>query len=167
MSIHWTSTFYGFHRYFTWAYEQALRNECGYTGTQPYWDWSLTDTLVSNPLFDGSSTSLGGNGAIVPPYISYIIIPTPTPVHIIGAAGTGGCCITTGPFVNHTVNLGPYGAPISDGFKYNPRCLQRNFRDTVLQADLSYANITTILQKPDLQSFSDLMGASNGQVTLS
>ena len=23
------------HRYFLWAYETALRNECGYTGYQP------------------------------------------------------------------------------------------------------------------------------------
>jgi len=27
--------FLSWHRYYTWAYEQALRNECGYNGTQP------------------------------------------------------------------------------------------------------------------------------------
>lgn len=35
--IHNNANFLGWHRYFTWSYEQALRNECGYTGAQPYW----------------------------------------------------------------------------------------------------------------------------------
>ncbi len=28
-------SFLSWHRYFTWAYEQTLRTECGYNGTQP------------------------------------------------------------------------------------------------------------------------------------
>jgi tyrosinase len=32
LGIHYTGTFLGWHRYFTWHYEQALRNECGYKG---------------------------------------------------------------------------------------------------------------------------------------
>lgn len=35
MTIHYTGTFLAWHRYFTWQYEQALRNECGYKGYQP------------------------------------------------------------------------------------------------------------------------------------
>jgi hypothetical protein len=35
LSIHGTANFLSWHRYFTWTYEQALRNECGYTGYQP------------------------------------------------------------------------------------------------------------------------------------
>lgn len=35
MSIHGTGNFLTFHRYFTWAYENALREECGYRGYQP------------------------------------------------------------------------------------------------------------------------------------
>lgn len=35
MAIHYTANFLSWHRYFTWLYEEALRNECGYTGTQP------------------------------------------------------------------------------------------------------------------------------------
>lgn len=31
------AAFLTWHRWFTWEYEQALRNECGYTGAQPYW----------------------------------------------------------------------------------------------------------------------------------
>ncbi|KAH0144452.1 Di-copper centre-containing protein, partial [Aureobasidium melanogenum] len=42
LQIHYTGTFLGWHRYFLWEYEQALRNECGYQGTQPYWNWGLS-----------------------------------------------------------------------------------------------------------------------------
>ncbi len=34
-ALHYTGSFLAWHRYFTWLYEQALRDECGYTGTQP------------------------------------------------------------------------------------------------------------------------------------
>lgn len=27
--------FASWHRYYTWAFEEALRNECGYKGAQP------------------------------------------------------------------------------------------------------------------------------------
>jgi hypothetical protein len=33
--IHGNGLFLTWHRYFVWAYEQALRNECGYKGYQP------------------------------------------------------------------------------------------------------------------------------------
>jgi hypothetical protein len=35
MTIHYSGTFLSWHRYYTWLYEEALRTECGYTGTQP------------------------------------------------------------------------------------------------------------------------------------
>jgi tyrosinase len=35
LTIHGTGNFLGWHRYFVYAYEQALRNECGYKGYQP------------------------------------------------------------------------------------------------------------------------------------
>lgn len=35
LSIHYTGNFLSWHRYYTWVYEEALRTECGYTGTQP------------------------------------------------------------------------------------------------------------------------------------
>lgn len=39
--IHFTGLFLPFHRYFVWAYGQALKNSCGYKGVSPYWDWRL------------------------------------------------------------------------------------------------------------------------------
>lgn len=35
LTIHGTANFLSWHRYFVWAYETALRNECGYQGWQP------------------------------------------------------------------------------------------------------------------------------------
>lgn len=159
--MQWQSIFLSWHRYYTWAYETALRDECGYTGYQPYWDWSSSATLEEHPLFDGSETSIGGNGAYED-VASFIVLPTPNLINITGAAGTGGGCIMSGPFANATAVLGPYGSPVDDGLAYNPRCLTRNFRNSVLAADLSYDNVTSVVLTEDLQSFSDLIGSSGG-----
>ncbi len=35
LQIHATTAFLPWHRYFVWAYENALRTECGYKGYQP------------------------------------------------------------------------------------------------------------------------------------
>jgi tyrosinase len=35
MTIHYTANFLSWHRYFVWLYEEALRTECGYKGSQP------------------------------------------------------------------------------------------------------------------------------------
>lgn len=44
--------------------EQTLRNECNYTGAVPYWDWTKTakEGFNASEAFDGSATSLSGNG---------------------------------------------------------------------------------------------------------
>jgi tyrosinase len=34
-TIHYTGNFLSYHRYYTWLYEEALRHECGFKGTQP------------------------------------------------------------------------------------------------------------------------------------
>ncbi|KAG6013142.1 hypothetical protein E4U41_005145, partial [Claviceps citrina] len=66
--IHATGQFFAWHRHFVHLYETALRDECGYTGRQPYWDWpKYADRPVdANPLYDGSDTSMSGNGRYVP-----------------------------------------------------------------------------------------------------
>jgi tyrosinase len=35
MSVHGSGLFITWHRYFVWAYETALRDECGFDGAQP------------------------------------------------------------------------------------------------------------------------------------
>jgi hypothetical protein len=47
MYIHGNGLFLTWHRYFVWAYEQALRDECGYEGYQPVSLESLPQTCNS------------------------------------------------------------------------------------------------------------------------
>lgn len=59
-----TGQFLPWHRAYVKAFETALQEKCGYTGTQPYWDWSLhaEDFFNSDPIFSPSTTGFGGNG---------------------------------------------------------------------------------------------------------
>ncbi|KAK1514570.1 uncharacterized protein CCOS01_13851 [Colletotrichum costaricense] len=153
LTIHYTGNFLSWHRYFTWQYEEALRNECGYKGTQPYWDWSKTAItgLETSPIFDGSETSMSGNGDFV---------PGREPIRLGGQnglpiielpVGTGGGCVNSGPFKNMTVNLGPAALDLPGGISeanpngpltYNPRCLKR---DLTTEVNLLFANVTAVL----------------------
>lgn len=126
---HDQGSFLSWHRYYTWAFEQTLRAECGYNGTQPYWDWGRWSAdPESSPIFDGSDTSLSGNGQKIK--------------HNSGQfpAGNGGGCVTTGPFKNMTVHLGPVSPaidpappknPRTDGYGDNPRCLRRDISNNL------------------------------------
>lgn len=65
-------------------------------------------------------------------------------------AGVGGGFVTTGPFANMTVNLGPVGglndtAPGPDGgLAWNPRGLKRDLGGAM---NTRYANYTTVLSE--------------------
>jgi tyrosinase len=137
-TIHYTGTFLGWHRYFTWKYEQALRNECGYKGYQPYWNWAKTaeSGLENSTMLDGSDFSMSGNGEFIPGGGNVNLGGNGLPDFLI-PAGTGGGCVKSGPFKNMKVNLGPVqlgltnGSTISNGngLAYNPRCLKRDLTD--------------------------------------
>jgi len=153
-NIHFNGNLYAWHRHFIWTYEQALRNECGYRGSQPYWDWTLfaEDPRLS-PVFDGSKYSMGGNGKVIPHGATLL---KAFGKEFTLPPGTGGGCIEKGPFSKLTVNLGvnpvilPAAAPaaaakasdnstkkyestmevnaagINPALQYNPRCLTRD-----------------------------------------
>jgi tyrosinase len=151
------------HRYFTWQYEQALRNECGYTGYQPYWNWAKTAItgLEKSPMLDGSDYSMSGNGEFIPGRGNVILGGNGLP-EIPIPAGSGGGCVTSGPFKDMKVNLGPValgltnGSTIAngDGLSYNPRCLKRDLTD---YTNKRWANATSIvsliLGSKDVESF--------------
>ncbi|KAI0017635.1 Di-copper centre-containing protein [Xylariomycetidae sp. FL0641] len=146
MTIHGTGNFLTWHRYFTWAYEQALRNECGYNGYQPYWNWfANTDDLEKSPVFDGSETSMSGNGAKIDfngTLVSKGKVWVPP--------GSGGGCVTSGPFKDYTVNLGPVSptqdgmVAVNDSLSYNPHCMQRDLSSFVATGWLTTENLLNI-----------------------
>ncbi|EJT78180.1 para-nitrobenzyl esterase [Gaeumannomyces tritici R3-111a-1] len=133
-NIHSTANFLAWHRYYTWGFEQALRNECGYTGYQPYWNWDrYAKDPENSPLFNGNASSLGGN--------------SPRP----------GACVETGPFADIKVNLGP-----GNSLEFNPRCLTRDISKsnaTHTTADKTFALITS---SNDIRSFQDTMQVALG-----
>lgn len=96
--VHGVGVFLPWHRYAIWTFENVLSSECNYTGTQPYWDWTLDSpasngSLLNSPLLE----SFGGDG----------LAPTN--------------CVKTGPFTgNKSLNIGPV-----ESMKRNPRCLKR------------------------------------------
>ncbi len=143
LNIHLSGTFLTWHRYFTWAYEERLRNDCGYKGTVPYWEWGFdVGNPAASPVFDGSDTSLGGNGQAIP-HAGLILTEPLNPDALIPLQpGSGGGCVTTGPFAGMTVHIGPvalaqYGnsTPISvpDPLNDHPRCLKRDLNAYVAQ----------------------------------
>ncbi|KAL1638483.1 hypothetical protein SLS56_000292 [Neofusicoccum ribis] len=134
--------FLSWHRWFTATYEKGLREECGYTGAQPYWDWTLdvkTEAdFLSSPVFD-PVFGFGGNGLLIPVNLS-------DPLSVPGR--TGGGCIQDGPFVNLTVNLGP----LSD-LSGNPRCLARDFSPYFANRYLGMNTTQVTLSQPDFGWF--------------
>ncbi|KAI3543480.1 hypothetical protein CSPX01_06136 [Colletotrichum filicis] len=153
-TIHYTGTFLSWHRRFTWLYEEALREECGYKGTQPYWDWAKTAVtgVDSSPIFDGTETSMSGNGEFIPDQEDIILTNPDGSEAARLPTGTGGGCITSGPFKNMSVNLGPLALSLPGGgsetnpdgfFAYNPRCLKRDLTTAI---NRRYSNASAILQ---------------------
>jgi tyrosinase len=124
------------------VYEQKL-NACGYNGALPYWEWGLdVNNPHNSPIFDGSDTSLGGDGEFIPGPGPVLSIPgNANP--IILAKGTGGGCVTTGPFGNMTVHLGPITQP--DPTADNPRCLKRDLNADSGKRFSSFRNTTDLI----------------------
>ncbi|KAL2751813.1 hypothetical protein ACRALDRAFT_1083776 [Sodiomyces alcalophilus JCM 7366] len=145
--VHFSGSFLLFHRYFVWAYEEALRTECAYEGPFPYWNWGFdAHDVESSPLFDGSPTSLGSNGEYVPSGGGFFGMPP----------GSGGGCLIEGPFSNRTVNLGPGSGP--DPYRYNPRCIRRDLNTPIASEWTTHRNTTDVLlDSTDVESFQALM----------
>lgn len=162
-SIHNNGVFFHWHRHFVYLWESFLRDECGCEGYQPYWNWALWPDLAASPLFDGSMTSLGGDGEPIPDRQPTVLGNTVLPV------GNGGGCVMSGPFVDTTVTMGPFpfsdlrtGLP-SNWSDYNPRCLERDLNNFGYQ----FTNQTMIdlaLKQPEIGALTDFVnGGVAGQ----
>ncbi|KAE9568870.1 Tyrosinase-like protein orsC [Colletotrichum fructicola] len=170
--VHMSATFLLWHRYYIHTYEEKLSTECGYTGTLPYWEWSLDgDDPASSPIFDGSATSMGSDGA----YVAHDgLVLNSTEQVITLPAGTGGGCVTSGPFTNMTVHLGPEAMPnlgsvVSNNSDTptadNPRCLKRDLNGAVLRTWASFRNVTDLITDND--NIEWFQGIAQGQTNYS
>ncbi|KAE8351517.1 hypothetical protein BDV28DRAFT_136945 [Aspergillus coremiiformis] len=160
--IHYTGTFLAWHRYFTFEFEQALRDECGYTGDFPYWNWGAdVNNMEKSQVFDGSETSLSGNGEYIPNQGDIPLRLGNYPAVNL-PPGSGGGCVTSGPFKNYTLNLGPAALALPGGdliaeanpLTYNPRCLKRSLTTEILQRYNTFPKILElILENDDIWDF--------------
>lgn len=145
--IHYTGHFLAWHRYYVATYERMLRDECGYKGAQPYWDWTLdtpADKWASSPVFD-PVTGFGGNGAFVAGDPS-------NPFEVPGR--TGGGCVQDGPFagIADFVHLGPMNS-----VTYNPQCLKRDFSPYFAGRYLAKNQTQLTLAAPDFGWFDKIV----------
>ncbi|KAI1075969.1 Di-copper centre-containing protein [Whalleya microplaca] len=157
--IHQSGYLLPWHRLFIWQLEQALRDECGYQGYLPYWDNArFSEDQTKSKVFDGTMTSLGGNGQYIPHDPIKVILPGfAHQVALPKPAGTGGGCMTDGPFTNFTISLGPVAKEVIDpdnkyGYQANPRCLSRDLDDLSSIGALTWANATTIASSKDIKA---------------
>ncbi|KAE8346534.1 hypothetical protein BDV24DRAFT_175520 [Aspergillus arachidicola] len=160
--IHYTGTFLAWHRYFIYEFEQALRDECSYTGDYPYWNWGAdADNMEKSQVFDGSETSMSGNGEYIPNQGDIKLLLGNYPA-IDLPPGSGGGCVTSGPFKDYKLNLGPAALSLPGGnmtaaanpLTYNPRCLKRSLTTEILQRYNTFPKIVElILDNDDIWDF--------------
>ncbi|KAE8351279.1 hypothetical protein BDV28DRAFT_162473 [Aspergillus coremiiformis] len=131
---HRSASFLPWHRYTLVVFENTLREQCGFKGQIPYWDWSLDWMDLAHSSIWDSVAGFGGDG-------------DPTGPEIVG----DGRCVVDGPFVGLR--------PILYNHTYVRHCIARGFRDgeTVGRISGSYyqpESIGAILRK---QTYEELI----------
>ncbi|KAM7183235.1 putative tyrosinase [Rhypophila sp. PSN 637] len=162
MDVHFTGNFQPWHRWYLHQYEKALREECGYTGVSPYWDWpKYAAAPQDSPIFNGDEYSLGGNGEYIPGHPGQLLAPPPGVVGEIVQLppGLGGGEVKTGPFANMTITLGPVaGIPNvppgpMGGLGMNPRKLKRDVGPGVNMMYANYTSVLHMLSQPNIDAY--------------
>ncbi|KAI4637594.1 hypothetical protein J4E83_000411 [Alternaria metachromatica] len=157
--------FLSWHRYFMWAWEQTLRNECGYKGYLPYYNWALwADNPAASPLLDGGDTSISGDGVYFPGR-NASCVPNPNRCFVEVPPGNGGGCVASGPFKDWKMHIGPVSSldttvppnPSPNGLGYNPRCIRRdiNTRSSSETTDADVAELITA--SANISAFQDTL----------
>ncbi|KAJ7669374.1 tyrosinase [Mycena polygramma] len=138
--IHLVGQFLPWHRRFLNVFEETLRDECGFSGGLPR-DVEAFNSIDKSPVFDPIH-GFGGNGIYIPGYAG----PFNNLTKLAGwVPGTGGGCVTTGPFVSYNLSLGPGTIPRN-------HCLTRDFNDAYAWA-LSFAQVANTTKQPTFENF--------------
>ena len=165
LNIHVSGFFLTWHRYYLQLWLNDLQHTCGYTGPLPYWDWPFTaNDLTGSQVFNGLSTSISGDG-VYNDTGPIVLGPNFSLPH-----GSGGGCVTTGPFANYETTFAPVpitvalsGGPLpANTFDYSPACLTRDLNTYVAQTFTTQAQADAAVAAPDIETFQALI---NGNVT--
>lgn len=95
---------------------------------------------------------MSGNGEYIPNQKD-IVLTMEGAADIYLPAGTGGGCVTSGPFKDYTVNLGPAAlmepggnqTAMSNPLDYNPRCLKRDLTTELIQRFANYTSVMSLI----------------------
>ena len=157
--IHVNGVFLSWHRHFLHLFQKALTDECGFKGAVPYWNWPWwADDLPGSPLFDGSKTSIGGDGywnASIPPIRNG---------NFTFPRGHGGGCIRSGPFANITTGFRMFDNEEAlqlelptDALNYAPRCVTRDLNSNITQSNHRASVVNHLLTASSIREFQAAM----------
>jgi tyrosinase len=160
--MHSNGVFLSWHRHFLYLFQNALTEECGFKGAIPYWNWPWwADDLAGSPLFDGSSTSIGGDG-----YWN-ASAPAVQNGNYTFPRGHGGGCIKDGPFVNITTGFRYFkNAEIlrteipEDALDYAPHCVTRDLNNAITGPNHNPSIVDDLLSAPTIREFQTILDAS-------
>jgi tyrosinase len=153
--IHNSGFFLTWHRYFLHLFESDLRSICGYRGRFPYWNFGASSSNVSSATtFDGSAFSMSGDGQYLDSG------PIALGPNFIIPKGTGGGCVTTGPFANLTVPMKNIPNPYlgndtlpPDAYAYQPNCLKRDLNTYIASTYTNTSSIIAATRATDAAAF--------------
>ncbi|KAJ9625468.1 hypothetical protein H2204_010330 [Knufia peltigerae] len=163
--VHLSAYFLTWHRYYLHLFEEDLRQTCGYQGAFPYWNWPATaDNLHGSAVFDGSEYSMSGDGEYVDTG-PVMLSPNFSLPH-----GSGGGCVTSGPFANMETTIQPIsiqnllmGAPLPENaFALNRTCLTRDLNTYVAQTWCNETALYQALESDDIATFDTLINGVAG-----
>ncbi|KAJ7088705.1 tyrosinase [Mycena epipterygia] len=146
--VHLVGQFLPWHRRLLNVFETTLRQECGFQGALPYWDWSQdVDSgipLGKSPVFD-AVYGFGGNGIDVPNYTGQFGNLSVLSSAGWVAPGAGGGCVPDGPFAAYNLSVGP-------GTNVTNHCLQRAFNENI-RGFLSGAQVADVARQTTFEVF--------------